>query len=292
MKEIEKQIAELETQMANPGFWNDKQKAQEVIQKFNDLKAEMAGEGKYDKLNAIITIFSGAGGLDSEDFSRMLLQMYLKFIDNKNWTYTIIHQNQNDHGGYRNITLEIEGKGSYGILKNESGVHRLVRLSPFNAKQQRHTSFSMVEVVPKFKEVSPDDIDLKEDDLEVQFSRSSGPGGQNVNKRDTAVRITHVPTNISVHVDTERSQGQNREKALEILKGKLYHRIEEERKKKEAGLAISSSTEIEWGNQMRSYVLHPYQMVKDHRTGVEVKQIDKVLEDGELDEFIEAEKSL
>jgi peptide chain release factor 2 len=236
-----------------------------------------------------MTIFSGAGGDDSEDFSSMLFKMYSKYIEKRGWSLTILHQNQNDHGGFRNLTVEILGKNSYGDLKGESGVHRLVRISPFNAQQKRHTSFSMVEVIPRFEKTA--EIEISENELEVTYAKSSGPGGQNVNKRETAVRIVHVPTKLSVHVETERSQAQNKERAVAILKGKLYKMREEERLAKEKGMQISKTTSIEWGNQIRSYVLHPYKMVKDHRTNVETAQVDKVL-DGDIEEFIEAEKGI
>ena len=275
--------------MAQADFWVDKDKAQATIKRIADLKAEIAGEGKYDKGNALMTIFSGAGGDDAEDFSAMLLNMYLKFCDRKNFSVKFLHQNENDHGGYRNITVEISGKNAYGTLKNESGVHRLVRISPFNADAKRHTSFSMVEVIPEFEKQS--DFEIPPDEIRVETSRSSGPGGQNVNKRETAVRVVHIPTNIAAACETERSQAQNKETALKILYGKIYKALEEERIKKEKGMYISKTTQIEWGNQIRSYVLHPYKMVKDHRTGAETSQVEKILA-GDLDEFIEAEKSL
>ena len=183
------------------------------------------------------------------------------------------------------------GKGAYGSLKNESGVHRLVRISPFNAKSLRHTSFSLVEVVPKL-EKNDNIIEIPPEDLKIEFSKSGGPGGQNVNKRETAVRIIHLSTNISVHVTTERSQEQNRERAMEIIKGKLYKKREEDKLKEKAGLSPTKTTEIEWGSQIRSYVLHPYKMVKDHRTGVETNDVDSVLESGMIDEFIVAEGDL
>ncbi|HEY9584387.1 MAG TPA: PCRF domain-containing protein [Candidatus Paceibacterota bacterium] len=288
-EEIQKKIGALEASMQAPDFWTDKAKAQAVIKEINDLKAEEAGAGKYDKGDAVITIFSGAGGDDSEDFSAMLFSMYRKYFEKRGWTISIIHQNQNDHGGFRNLTFEVGGKGSYGDLKNESGVHRLVRISPFNAQKKRHTSFSMVEVIPKFEKIA--EIEIPESELEVTFAKSSGPGGQNVNKRETAVRVLHLPTKLAVHVETERSQVQNKEKAVAILKGKLYKMREEERVAKEKGMQISKTTSVEWGNQIRSYVLHPYKMVKDHRTSIETAQVDNVL-NGELDEFIEAEREL
>jgi peptide chain release factor 2 len=286
MEEIERKIERLEKEMQSPGFWDDKEKAQAVVKEFNDLKEQAKGVVGYDLGNAVITIFSGAGGDDSEDFSAMLYRMYSRYVDDKGWGTYLLHKNENDKGGFRNITFEVNGKNAYGTLKNESGVHRLVRISPFNAKSQRHTSFSMVEVIPKLKSLSKEEI--PEDELDISFAKSSGPGGQNVNKRETAVRIVHKPTKISVHIDSERSQVQNKEKALEILQGKIYHMQEEQRKKKEQGLSVSKTTDIEWGNQIRSYVLHPYKMVKDHRTGVEVRDVEKVLE-GELDKFISAE---
>ena len=289
-EDIQAEIARIEAEMQAPNFWDDKDAAQAVVREYQDLKLKAEGKGKYDKGNAIVTIFAGAGGLDAEDFARMLLDMYIAYLARKNWTSVLIHSNRNDHNGVRNITFEVVGKDAYGMLRNESGVHRLVRISPFNAKDQRHTSFAMVEVLPKIDGTI--DIDIPESDLDIQFTRSSGPGGQNVNKRETAVRIVHTPTGLSAHADGERSQAQNRTYALEILKAKLYHRKEEEQNKIARGMSISATTDAEWGNQIRSYVVHPYKMVKDHRTNVEVRDVEKVMEDGDLDEFIEAEKNL
>ena len=297
---LQKELNDLEAGMARADFWADKDKAQATIKRIQDVKAEMAGGtgGTYDAGNAVMTIFSGAGGDDAEDFSGMLLQMYLKYCQRKNFGVTVLHENENDHGGYRNVTVEIAGKGedgrgAYGTLKNESGVHRLVRVSPFNAAAKRHTSFSMVEVIPKFEKTSARDIigDIPETEFRFELSRSSGPGGQNVNKRETAVRVVHIPSNLSAQSDNERSQAQNKEKAMQILYGKIYKAMEEDRIKKEHGMYISKTTQIEWGNQIRSYVLHPYKMVKDHRTGAETSQVDAVL-GGDLDDFIEAEKDL
>lgn len=284
-----KKIAELEEDMLSPDFWVNKDKAQATIKEIARLKDEIEGIGKYEKSDAIMTIFSGAGGDDAEDFTAMLFRMYKKFCDNRGWGMAVLSDSPNDHGGYRNITVEIKGLGAYGTLKNESGVHRLVRISPFNAKKLRQTSFSLVEVVPKFEKTN--EIPITAEEIKVEFSKSSGPGGQNVNKRETAVRVVHIPTNISASSDGERSQAQNKEKAMQILTGKIYAHRENERKNKEKGLYVSKTTDIEWGNQIRSYVLHPYKMVKDHRTNVETAKIDEVL-DGGIDEFIEAEKTL
>lgn len=282
-QKIEQELAAYEAAMQAADFWADKDTAQQTIREYQALKDALAGVGKYDKGAAIMTIFSGAGGDDAEDFSRMLVDMYQAFAKKRGFTITLLHQNQNDHGGYRNITMQIEGKGAYGILKSESGVHRLVRVSPFNAKSQRHTSFSLVEVIPKFDSIR--EIDIPEQDLQVEFARSSGPGGQNVNKRETSVRLTHIPTGLTVHCESERSQQANREQALKLLEGKLYKRMEEERIAREQNMYISKTTDIEWGNQIRSYVLHPYKLVKDHRTDVETSDVEGVL-DGEIDIFL------
>jgi len=291
LNEIKKEIEILEEEMIQGNFWEDKVKAQAVIKRIALLKDELLGAGKYDKGNAILSILSGAGGDDAEDFSGMLLHMYSKYIERKGWQVSLINENKNDVGGYRNISFEVKGKNAYGTLKNESGVHRLVRISPFNAKALRHTSFSLVEVIPKL-EKNDSIIEIPPEDLKIEFSKSGGPGGQNVNKRETAVRIVHLPTNISVHVTTERSQEQNRERAIEILKGKLYKKREEDKIKEKAGLSTTKATEIEWGNQIRSYVLHPYKMVKDHRTKLEVNDVDSCFQSGMIDEFIEAEANL
>ncbi len=287
---IDEKIKKLEEEMVGPDFWNDKNSARVVLAELTELKAKKSGLGKYDKGSAIFTIISGAGGDDAEDFSGMLLSMYIKYANKKGWGISFIHEHKNEHGGYRNVSFEIKGKNAYGILKNESGVHRLVRISPFNSKKLRHTSFSLVEVLPKFSKLEERDIVIPEADLKIEFARSSGPGGQNVNKRETAVRIVHVPTGIAVHASGERSQEQNREQALAILRAKIFKKAQAEKKSVEESMKLTKDTEIEWGNQIRSYVLHPYKMVKDHRTNAETSNIDAVL-NGEIDTFIEKEKN-
>ncbi len=289
--DIQSAITAIETAMVQADFWNDKNNAQMQIKQLQELKDSLEGLGKYDKGNAVITIFAGAGGDDAEDFVGMLFTMYMRYVEKRGWSLTSLDQHANDHGGYRNVTFSIEGKKAYGTLRNESGVHRLVRISPFNANAKRQTSFAMVEVIPQLSKADTDII-IPDSELEFSYARSGGPGGQNVNKRETAVRIVHIPTGLSVHTTSERSQEQNREKGLELLKGKLYKRQEEERKAHEQGMQVSKTTDNEWGSQIRSYVLHPYKQVKDHRTGVEVHNAEAVLERGDIDEFLDAESML
>jgi peptide chain release factor 2 len=228
----------------------------------------------------VLTIFPGAGGEDAEDWARMLGVMYENYIKNRGWKIRVVDDNP------RSRAIEVKGDYAYGYLKKESGVHRLVRMSPFSSKPIRHTSFALVEVVPDLPPLEESKFQIPEKDLKVEFYRSGGPGGQNVNKVETAVRVVHLPTGLAVSSQAQRSQVQNREYALKLLKAKLFHLMEKEKVQEVAGLR--TKVKPEWGNQIRSYVLNPYQLVKDHRTEVETGKTDAVLA-GDLDAFIEAE---
>jgi len=232
--------------------------------------------GKYDAGSAHLSVHAGAGGDDAKDWANMLLSMYAEYAKKKGWR--VVQTDDN--------AIEITGEYAYGRLIKEAGVHRLVRISPFDSKKLRHTSFALVEIVPILPDVAHQHITLPPQDLKVELSRSSGPGGQNVNKRETAVRVVHLPTGIAVAVQSERSQLQNKEKAIALLKSKLSHLLIVHQKEQLADLRVH--VKPEWGSQIRSYVLHPYQMVKDHRTKVSHNQPEKVLE-GDLDKFIDAE---
>jgi len=279
-------------------FGQDQRFVQELETKILDLENKLKTlelktflSGKYDNRNAFLTIMAGAGGQDSQDWATMMLRMYQRFCERKNWKTRILDQNFGDPGGpegrigTKSATLEIKGERAYGFLRGEAGVHRLVRISPFSAQALRHTSFAKVEVMPEIEQEK--EIEIRSEDLKTEFYNSSGPGGQNVNKRETSVRITHLPTGIVVSCQVERLQGDNRKKAMAMLASKLAV-MKEEKREQEIEKVRGEKVSVSWGNQIRSYVLHPYKLVKDLRTNVESKTPDQVL-DGDLDEFIEAE---
>jgi peptide chain release factor 2 len=241
-------------------------------------------KGEYDNYNALLEINAGVGGTDAQDWAEMLLRMYLRWIDKRDFTYEELDYQAGETAGLKSCTLAVRGKNAFGWLRAERGVHRLVRISPFNAGGKRQTSFASVTVIPEFKEL--ESVAIESDDLRIDTYRSSGAGGQHVNKTDSAVRITHLPTGTVVACQNERSQLKNKERALAILKSKLYE-LELRKRQDEINSSKGVIRKIDFGSQIRSYVLHPYKMVKDLRTGYETSSVDKVL-DGDINPFIES----
>ena len=326
------QIKELEQLTLKPNFWDNREKAQDIMQEIDSRKAVVEGWQKLDKklayledmrelteqeednqfleelhaeteklkscldsvefesmlsdpddrLNAILTIHPGAGGTESQDWALMLMRMYMRWIERKGFQAEILDLQSGEEAGIKSVTLDVNGKYAFGYLKAETGVHRLVRISPFDANSRRHTSFASIFVYPEVdKQI---EIDVNPNDLRVDTYRASGAGGQHVNKTSSAVRITHLPTGIVVQCQSERSQHMNRENAMKILLSRLYQKKKEEEQQKLQELE-NSKKEIAWGSQIRSYVFHPYNLVKDHRTRVETSNINDVM-DGNLDQFI------
>lgn len=288
-RSLEEGVEEIKLMIELAESEDDEEMADEVISSFveldekvENLRLELLLSGKYDRNDAFITIHAGTGGVDAMDWASMLLRMYIRWCDKKGYRTTMIDLQDDTEAGIKSATVRVEGENAYGYLKNENGVHRLVRISPFNAQGKRQTSFASVEVMP---DIDDDiSIEIADDEIKVDTYRSSGAGGQHVNTTDSAVRITHIPTNIVVTCQNERSQIQNRETAMKILKGKLVELAEKEHQENLKELK-GDFGQITWGNQIRSYVFQPYTMVKDHRTGAEVSNVDGVM-DGDIDYFI------
>jgi len=278
------EIAKLDKEDQTVNLRKEIEKQFEIIKRqLNNFEKLTFLDNKYDQKNALLSIFAGAGGVDAQDWAEMLLRMYLRYSEKKNWRVQIIDHSKGIEAGMKSVTIEVEGDHAYGFLKNEAGVHRLVRISPFDAEKMRHTSFAMVDVLPEMKEI---EVEIKEDELRIDTFLSSGPGGQNVQKNETAIRIVHLPTNISAVCQSERYQSRNKEKALEILKSKLYQYKQTE-KQEEKDKIRGEFKSVSWGNQIRSYVLHPYHLVKDMRTNFETDKIEEIL-NGNLEEIIES----
>ncbi|HEX4774782.1 MAG TPA: peptide chain release factor 2 [Candidatus Saccharimonadales bacterium] len=330
ISDLEQELAKLETQSQQPGFWNDSNDAQvvmkkisrigsriepwrkiqtelkdlldllelndsslesELVEKLQDIseqidanKADLKFSGPYDDHHAIVSLYAGAGGTDAQDWTQMLFRMYSRYFENNRWKATLVEESAGDEAGLKSVTLEVEGPFAYGKLKGENGVHRLVRLSPFNADNLRQTSFAKVEVMPKIDQ--PAELEIDEKDLKIDVYRSGGHGGQSVNTTDSAVRVTHLPTGITVAIQNERSQLQNKEMAMTILRSRLAQ-LQLEQHAEKINELKGPNQSAEWGNQIRSYVLHPYKQVKDLRTKYETSDPDAVL-DGQLDPLINA----
>ena len=262
----------------------------DIAKRYRQAELEHFLGGPYDRFGATLTVTAGAGGRDASDWAGLLLRMYRRYAESRGWSVAEVGRHDAPEGGIKSATIEIKGKHAYGWLKGEVGAHRLVRISPYDSNKRRHTSFANVEIVPALPELAAKQLAIKQEEVKMEVAKSSGPGGQNVNKRETAVRLTHIPTGMTVECQTERTQGANRERAMQMLAAKLAARREEERREaiaRERGEHVEAA----WGNQIRSYVLHPYQMVKDHRTEVEHRNPEAVL-DGDLTLFIEAEIEL
>lgn len=288
---LQEQFEEIETLIEMADEENDASLIPEIqesldgfIQCYEAIRVKTLLSGEYDKDNAIVTLHAGAGGTESCDWSSMLYRMYCRWADKKGYSVEVLDYLDGDEAGIKSVTFQVNGENAFGYLKSEKGVHRLVRISPFNAAGKRQTSFVSCDVMPDIEDDI--DIEIRDEDLRIDTYRSSGAGGQHINKTSSAIRITHLPTNIVVQCQNERSQFQNKDKAMQMLKAKLYLLKQQENAEKISGIR-GEVKEIGWGNQIRSYVLQPYTMVKDHRTGAETGNVDSVL-DGSIDLFMNA----
>jgi peptide chain release factor 2 len=289
--EAEQQASELRGLLEMATEENDSAVADEVAEsilelskRLEELEFQLQLSGPYDRGPALLAVHAGAGGTEAQDWAQMLLRMYLRWAERHRYATEVLDMSEGEEAGIKSATIEVRGALAYGYLKSERGVHRLVRMSPFDQAHRRHTSFVLVEVMPLFE--SDVTVDVRAEDIKMDTFRSGGPGGQNVNKVNTAVRLTHAPSGIVVSCSTERSQLQNRETAMKMLRSKLLE-IELEKREREHAALKGEHVDAAWGNQIRNYVLHPYRMVKDERTGVETSDTTRVL-DGEIDEFIQA----
>lgn len=327
------ETGEIEDRMSSPGFWDDRERAEELVSRLKSLKnktepftalkgdilslrelillsedgdeailsgiiselraidkrmnhfeLEILLSGEHDNSNALMNIHPGAGGTESQDWAEMLLRLYTRYLEKKGYKHKLLDLQPGDEAGIKNATIEVKGDLAYGRLKAEGGIHRLVRLSPFDANHRRHTSFASVFVYPEIGDNI--EVEINPEDIRIDTYRASGAGGQHVNKTDSAIRITHFPTGLVVQCQNERSQHRNREMAMKVLRSRIYIKLEEEEEKKRSEITGKKKA-ISWGNQIRSYVFHPYTMVKDHRTNIQTGNISAVM-DGDIDEFIEA----